>query len=45
VGALRLTYARSNIYKTWRRFGLATNAASGHDAGKIKRISRETGKN
>jgi hypothetical protein len=28
----------------WRRFGLATNAASGHDEGKIKPISRETGK-
>jgi hypothetical protein len=36
-GALRLRYARPNIYKTWRRFGLATKAAPGHDEGKISR--------
>ena len=37
LGALRLKDARPNIYKTWRRFGLATKAAAGHDEGKISR--------
>jgi hypothetical protein len=35
AGALRQGYARPNIYKMSRRFGLARIAAPGHDEGEI----------